>query len=293
MATKKTRTSIATIVVALVIGALVALAGSASGATLGGIPLFAIAVAAAFGIQVLVYIPSVIARTERFFDLTGAVTFTLISIGLFVLSPGADVRSGILAAMVTLWAVRLGSFLFLRIRRSGADDRFDDIKGDPVRFLQVWVIQGAWVSLTASAAWIAMSGTAREPIGWLTIVGVLVWVLGMTIEVIADAQKNAFTADPAHSGRFIASGLWSRSRHPNYFGEIVLWIGVFLVAAPVLSGWQWIAVISPLFVILLLTRVSGIPLLEAKAERKWGGDDDYQAYKRRTPVLLPRLSRSA
>ncbi|MEV7693707.1 DUF1295 domain-containing protein [Microbacterium sp. NPDC089189] len=291
MSTKKTRASVVAIVVALVIGALVALAGSANGATLGGFPLFAIAVAAAFGIQVLVYIPSVIARTERFFDLTGALTFTLISIGLLVLSPAADARSWILAAMVTLWAVRLGSFLFLRIRRSGADDRFDDIKGDPVRFLQVWVIQGAWVSLTASAAWIAMSGSAREPIGWLAIVGVAVWVLGMTIEVVADAQKSAFKADAAHEGRFIASGLWSRSRHPNYFGEIVLWVGVFLVAAPVLSGWQWVAVISPLFVILLLTRVSGIPLLEAKADRKWGGDDDYEAYKQRTPVLLPRLSR--
>lgn len=289
----KTRASIAAIVVALVIGTLVALAGSANGATLGGIPLFALAVAAAFGVQVLVYIPSVIARTERFFDLTGALTFTLISVGLLVLSPAADARSVILAAMVTLWAVRLGSFLFLRIRRSGTDDRFDDIKGDPVRFLQVWAIQGAWVSLTASAAWIAMSGSAREPIGWLAIVGGLVWVLGMTIEIVADAQKSAFKADAANEGRFISSGLWSRSRHPNYFGEIVLWVGVFLVAAPVLSGWQWVAVISPLFVILLLTRVSGIPLLEAKADRKWGGDDDYAAYKKRTPVLLPRLSRAS
>ena len=119
------------------------------------------------------------------------------------------------------------------------------------------------------------------------------WVLGMVVEITADAQKTAFKADPANEGRFIRSGLWARSRHPNYFGEIVIWLGVFLVAAPVLTGWQWVALISPLFVILLLTRVSGIPLLEQKADRTWGGQDDYEAYKKRTPSLIPRLSSPA
>ncbi len=290
---KSSRSSLIAIIVALVIGALVALAGSQGGAALGGIPLFALAVAAAFAIQVIAFIPAVILRTERFFDLTGSLTFLAISVALVLLTPMPDARSWILAAMVILWAARLGSFLAMRVHKAGSDGRFDEIKGSPVRFLQVWVIQGAWVSITAAAAWIAIStnAAARAPIGWLTVVGIVVWLLGMTIEIVADAQKSAFRAEPSNKDEFIRTGLWSRSRHPNYFGEIVIWVGVFLTAAPVLAGWQWVAILSPLFVILLLTRVSGIPLLEARSEKKWGDRADYIEYRENTPSLIPRLTR--
>ena len=292
---KSSRASLIAIIVALVIGALVALAGRQGGATLGSIPLFAIAVAAAYAIQILAFIPAMLLRTERFFDLTGSLTFLAISLALVLLTPMPDARSWILAAMVILWAARLGSFLAMRVHKAGSDGRFDEIKGSPVRFLQVWVIQGAWVSITAAAAWIAIStdAGARAPIGWLTVVGIVVWLLGMTIEIVADAQKSAFRADPANKDEFIRTGLWSRSRHPNYFGEIVIWVGVFLTAAPVLAGWQWVAILSPLFVILLLTRVSGIPLLEARAEKKWGDRADYIEYRENTPALIPRLTRPA
>jgi len=292
---KSSRSSLIAIIVALVIGALVALAGSQGGAAIGGIPLFALAAAAAFAIQVIAFIPAMILRTERFFDLTGSLTFLAISVALVLLTPMPDARSWILAAMVILWAVRLGSFLALRVHKAGSDGRFDEIKGSPVRFLQVWVIQGTWVSITAAAAWIAIStdAAARAPIGWLTVVGIVVWLLGMTIEIVADAQKSAFRADPKNKDEFIRTGLWSRSRHPNYFGEIVIWVGVFLTAAPVLAGWQWVAILSPLFVILLLTRVSGIPLLEARAEKKWGDRADYVEYRESTPSLIPRLTRPA
>lgn len=289
------RSSLIAIVVALAIGALVAIAGSQGGATIGGVPLFALAVAAAFAIQVIAFIPAMLLQTERFFDLTGSLTFFVISAALVLLAPMPDARSWILAAMVMLWAARLGSFLALRVHKAGSDGRFDQIKGSPLRFLQVWVIQGAWVSLTAAAAWIAISADApsRAPIGWLTVVGIVVWALGMVIEIVADAQKSAFRADPRNRDEFIRTGLWSRSRHPNYFGEIVIWVGVFVTAAPVLVGWQWVALLSPLFVILLLTRVSGIPLLEARAEKKWGDRADYVAYRQQTPVLIPKLTRPA
>ncbi|UPL13901.1 DUF1295 domain-containing protein [Microbacterium galbinum] len=291
--TRSSRTSLIAIVAALVIGALVALAGSQNGASVGGIPLFAVAVAAAFVIQILAFIPAFLLRTERFFDLTGSATFFVISVVLVLLTPMPDARSWILAGMVMLWAARLGSFLAMRVHKAGSDGRFDEIKGSPLRFLQVWVIQGAWVSLTAAAAWIAIStdAAARPPLGWLSIVGVVVWALGMVVEIVADAQKSAFRKDPRNRDEFIRTGLWSRSRHPNYFGEIVIWVGVFITAAPVLTGWQWVAVLSPLFVILLLTRVSGIPLLEARAEKKWGDRADYIAYRDSTPVLVPRLTR--
>ena len=285
------RSALITVVVGLVIGALVALAGSQGGATVGGVPVFAIAVAAAFAVQVLVYIPSAIARTERFFDATGSATFILVTVGVVLLSPSPDARSLALAAMVIVWAVRLGSFLFIRIHRSGSDDRFDAIKVNPLSFLRVWIMQGLWVSITAAAAWIAIASGDQRGFDVFAVVGIVVWVVGMLIEVVADAQKTAFTADPANKGRFISTGLWSRSRHPNYFGEILAWIGVAHVAAPVFEGWQWIGLLSPVFVILLLTRVSGVPLLERKADERWGGDADYEAYKTATPVLVPMIVR--
>ncbi len=285
------RSALLTVVVGLVIGALVALAGSQGGATVGGVPVFAIAVAAAFAVQVLVYIPSAIARTERFFDATGSATFILVTVGVVLLSPSPDARSLALAAMVIVWAVRLGSFLFIRIHRSGSDDRFDAIKVNPLSFLRVWIMQGLWVSITAAAAWIAIASGDQRGFDVFAVVGIVVWAVGMMIEVVADVQKTAFKADPANKGRFIRTGLWSRSRHPNYFGEILAWIGVAVVAAPVFEGWQWIGLLSPVFVILLLTRVSGVPLLERKADERWGGDADYEAYKTATPVLVPMIVR--
>lgn len=287
------RSALITVIVGLIIGALVALAGSQEGATVGGFPVFALAVAAAFAVQVLVYIPSAIARTERFFDATGSATFILVTLGVVLLSPSPDARSLALAAMVIIWAVRLGSFLFIRIHRSGSDDRFDDIKVNPLSFLRVWIMQGLWVSITAAAAWIAIATEPADRVSFDVFagVGIALWIIGMLFEVVADLQKNAFKADPANKGRFIRTGLWSRSRHPNYFGEILAWVGVAIVAAPVFEGWQWIGLLSPVFVILLLTRVSGIPLLEKKADKRWGGDADYEAYKTATPVLVPTLGR--
>ncbi len=118
--------------------------------------------------------------------------------------------------------------------------------------------------------------------------GLLVWLLGFSLEVMADRQKTRFRADSENVGKFINVGIWSWSRHPNYFGEIVLWIGVAIIALPALSGWQCLTLISPVFVTILLTHISGVPMLEARADEKWGGRADYEAYKTNTPVLIPR-----
>ncbi|HXF85668.1 MAG TPA: DUF1295 domain-containing protein [Anaerolineales bacterium] len=276
----------------ILIGFLVALAGSQGGATLGGVPIFALVVALAFIIQWLAFLPAYLFQTEKFFDLTGSITYiTVISAALCYTryTVPLDTRSILAAALVSVWAVRLGAFLFSRIRKAGRDDRFDEIKPSFIRFLNVWTIQGLWVTFTASAALVTITSATRKDLDAFAILGALVWVIGFAIEVIADAQKSRFNADPANKGKFIRTGLWSRSRHPNYFGEIVLWTGIAIIALPVLQGWQWVAMISPLFVTLLLTRVSGIPLLEKKADAKWGGQADYEAYKKNTPVLIPRL----
>ena len=275
--------------VLILIGLLVAAAGSQGGSTLGGLPIFGLCVGLAFVIQWLVFIPAFRLQTEKFFDLTGSITYiTVISIAALLSAP-LDARSILLWALGVIWAARLGTFLFRRIRKAGKDDRFDEIKPSFIRFLNVWTIQGLWVTFTMAAALVAVTSMQRKALDGFALAGFLIWVLGFSIEVLADAQKGRFNADPSNKGKFIQSGLWARSRHPNYFGEILLWAGVAIIAMPVLQGWQWIAMISPVFVTLLLTRVSGIPLLENKADKKWGGQADYEAYKKKTPVLIPRL----
>jgi steroid 5-alpha reductase family enzyme len=280
------------IVVAVLVAAGVALAGSQGGVLVGPVPVFALCVGLAFVIQWLAFVPAYLRQTERFYDLTGSATYISLVALAVALGPSADARSIVLLVLVVAWAARLGTYLVRRIHKAGKDDRFDAIKPSFVRFLAAWTIQGLWVSLTLAAALAAITTHVRAPLDAVAYVGVAVWLAGFAIEAVADHQKSLFRADPANRGRFIRDGLWSWSRHPNYFGEIVLWIGVAIIAAPVLRGWQWVTLVSPVFVTVLLTRVSGVPLLERKADATWGGQPDYEAYKARTPVLVLRPPRA-
>ncbi len=286
---KSERNALFALPVVILVGLGVAWAGSQESASVSGIPIFGLAVGLAFLIQWLAFIPAYLLQNERFFDLTGSLTYISVTIIAVLLSPEVDGRSLLLLALVVIWAGRLGSYLFRRIRKAGKDARFDAIKPSFVRFLATWTLQGLWVTFTLAAALAAITTTTREGLGLFALFGFLVWVFGISMEAVADWQKSRFRADPENKGQFIHTGLWARSRHPNYFGEIVLWIGVAIIALPVLRGWQWVTLISPVFVTLLLTRISGVPMLEKRADEKWGGQEDYEAYKARTPVLIPRL----
>ena len=290
--TEQNRNSLIGIVASLLIGALVILAGSSGSTKVGSIAVFAVGGFLAYAINWLVFVPSNRAKTEHYFDLTGSITYLTVTAVALVLSDNLDARAMIVAAMVGVWALRLGSFLFRRVRRDGRDGRFDRIKTDPLRFFMTWTLQGLWVLLTLAAALAIITGTERRQLGWVAITGLVVWIVGFAIEVIADQQKSDFKKDPGNDGRFIKSGLWAWSRHPNYFGEITLWTGIAIIAVPVLSGWRWAMLISPIFVVLLLTRVSGIPMLEVRAEKRWGDEPEYQEYTSRTPVLIPRPPRN-
>lgn len=284
------------IVITLLVAAGITAAGSQGGArvNIAGyyMPVLAICAALSFAINWLIFLPSWLAQTEHFFDLTGSLCFITLALLALNLSPDQDMRAILLTLMVCIWAARLGSFLFLRIRRDGSDGRFDSIKPVFTRFMVTWSIQALWVFVTSVAALTAITSTHRQPLETLAYIGITLWAVGFFIEIVADRQKRSFRADPANEGKFISSGLWAWSRHPNYLGEILLWTGVALVAAPVLGGWQLLSLISPVFVALLLTRVSGIPLLEARSDKRWGDDPGYQRYKLNTPVLLPRPPRS-
>lgn len=283
------RQTIISLIIIPSLATLVALAGAHNGQMIWGVPLFAICVGLAFLLNWLAFIPAYIFQTEKFYDLIGSLTYISVTSFALLFSENQDLRSILLAGLVIVWAVRLGTFLFRRILADGGDDRFDKIKPNFLRFLNVWSIQALWVVFTAAPVFIAISALKSQDIGIFAIIGGLIWLIGFTIEVVADSQKSKFRKNPENKKKFINIGLWSRSRHPNYFGEIVLWVGVMIITFPILQGWQWIALISPIFVIFLLTRVSGIPLLERKADKKWGGQEDYETYKKNTPVLIPKL----
>jgi steroid 5-alpha reductase family enzyme len=279
--------SLAGALLAAVVGVGVAWAGGRGGETVLGIPIFWIVVGGAYLVQWLAFIIAFIQKTEKFYDLTGSLTYITLTTLTVLLIPQIDHRAVLLLVLVVVWAARLGTFLFTRVLKAGKDDRFDEIKVDFGRFLLTWTLQGLWVTFTAAAAWGAITSSVRQPLDWFTVIGLIVWLVGFIFEVLADAQKSAFKAQPENEGQFIKNGLWAWSRHPNYFGEIVVWIGVALIALPVLRGWALLTLISPVWSVIQLTLISGVPMLEKKADQRWGDQADYQAYKQNTPVLFP------
>jgi len=284
---KENSRAIISIMIILLIALGLVLAGSQGGYHVSGVPVYGICVAIAFIIQWLTFIPAYLYRTEKFYDLAGSLTYITVLGLAVVMTPEVDARSYLLAGIISIWAVRLGIFLFLRIRTIGEDRRFREIKKSFPRFLLAWTLQGLWISFSLAAAFAAITSTLKLELELYAAFGTFLWLTGFLIEIIADKQKSNFNAKPGNKGKFIQTGLWAWSRHPNYFGEIVLWVGVAVIAFPVLRGWQWVTLLSPLFIIILLTRISGIPTLEEYADKKWGGQVEYETYKARTSILIP------
>ncbi len=280
--------SLAGIAISVMVGLGVAYAGSQGGAELAGIPVLLLCGVIAFAIQWLFFIPAFIFQTEKYFDLTGSLTFISLAVLMMFLAESPAPLTMLIGCMVVVWAGRLGTFLYRRVRAAGHDRRFRTIKPDFLQFLMTWTIQGLWVFLTLSAGLAAMSSGAPQVAGFYTIIGTVLWVAGFSIEVVADQQKSKFNRQPENAGRFISSGLWARSRHPNYFGEIMLWIGIAVIAFPMLSGWQYVTLVSPVFVFVLLNYISGVRMLEDRANRKWGSDPAYQQYRSSTSALFIR-----
>jgi steroid 5-alpha reductase family enzyme len=264
-------------------------AGSQGGRAYSGVPIFAASAAFIFMLQWLAFIPAYVLQTEVFYDLTGSITYISVVAAALFLSGSYDPGSLLIAACVLIWALRLGTFLFRRILEDGSDGRFDKLKPAPLRFFVVWNLQALWVLVCVGCALAAISSGDGNPVSSLLVLGCVLWVGGFVIEVVADHQKRVFRKRHGRDG-FVQTGLWRLSRHPNYLGEILLWLGIAIMSLPALQGWQHLTLVSPVFVCVLLTRISGVPLLERKADRLWGEDPAYQAYKDRTPVLVPRLA---
>ena len=225
-------------------------------------------------------------RTDVVTDLSYSLTFALLAVVLPFTGARAPVQL-VASLLVLLWAVRLGAYLFRRILRTKVDHRFDGMRDEPLRFARFWLLQAVAVAVIMLPVSYLLDRSDAPGFGAWAIAGTAVWLAGLLIETVADAQKSAFRAKDENRGRFIASGLWRYSRHPNYFGEMLVWWGLLAYAVPFLDGAAFAVVAGPVFITLLLLFVSGIPPLERSADAKYVADPAYRDYKRRTSILVP------
>ena len=250
------------------------------------------AVLLAYVIHWIAYIPAYMFQTEKFYDLTGSVTY--LSVVWFVFlstykSISLNFGNLILVLLISIWTIRLGLFLFMRIHKAGEDKRFRSIKTSASQFFMTFTLSGLWVTLCSMCALVAISSPEGLVMNALTYIGIILFIIGFGIEIIADNQKTAFRSIEANKDSFITSGLWSKSRHPNYFGEVLLWFAIAVISFSSLEGLQLITLISPVFTYILLVYVSGVRKLEDMNDKKWADDEQYKSYKKNTPMLIPKL----
>ena len=246
----------------------------------------------AFVIQWIAFIPAFALKTEKFYDLTGSLTYLSIFIYCLIATQSIEnlnFSNLIVSGAIMIWAIRLGSFLFMRISRDGKDERFNLIKTSFSRFFMTWTLQGMWVFICSSAALVAITSPTGVIVNNIFILGLALFILGFAVEVIADNQKSAFRSKEENKDSFINEGLWARSRHPNYFGEITLWTGITVMAIPTFEGMNYLALFSPIFTYLLLNYVSGVRMVEYRGNKKWGHLDAYKKYNEETPKLIPKI----
>ncbi|XP_062117998.1 uncharacterized protein LOC133831643 isoform X2 [Humulus lupulus] len=239
------------------------------------------------GYQLLFFIVTALLKIDKVTDFAGSTNFVILAILTLVVRGSWHFRQVVLSSLVVVWGLRLGLFLLLRILQWGEDRRFDEMRQNLGKLAVFWIFQAVWV-WTVSLPVTVVNASNREPsFQPADIIGWIIWSIGFSIEASADQQKLQFKNDPGNRGRWCNAGLWKYSRHPNYFGEIFLWWGIFVASTPVLDGAEWLVIIGPIFLTLLLLFISGIPLLEESSDKKFGNVAGYAMYKKTTSPLIP------
>ncbi len=268
---------------------LLSFLGSNVGSTIQSINSFTFLLLLSVIIQVIFFIPSFILKTEKLYDLIGSTTYIIVITIAYLSVDSKTATDTFLFLFVVLWGIRLGTYLFRRIQRDSEDVRFEKAKRNFFWFLQYWMGQALWVSITSCAAVISILNTESNTLDINGIIGILIWLIGFIFEVVADFQKNRFKKTENTNDKFISDGVWSISRHPNYFGEITLWIGIYIISFTSFTGYEYLSIVSPIFVYILLTRMSGINMLEKIADERYGNLNSYIEYKNNTPILIPNI----
>ncbi|KAF8037819.1 hypothetical protein BT93_B0611 [Corymbia citriodora subsp. variegata] len=239
--------------------------------------------------QLLFFVVTALLKFDKVTDFAGSTNFVIIALLTLILKGTWHFRQVVLTTFVVIWGLRLGLFLLMRILKWGEDRRFDEMRSNFGKLTIFWIFQAVWVWTVSLPVTVVNASNRDPPLQAQDIVGWIMWFLGFLVEAVADQQKLNFKNSPENRGKWCNSGLWSYSRHPNYFGEILLWWGIFVASTPVLEGSEWLVIFGPVFLTLLLLFLSGIPLLEESADKKYGNVASYRTYKRTTSplILLP------
>lgn len=235
----------------------------------------------------VLFIVAVMRSDNSIADIAWGMGFVIVAVYSVIQSGEVDLRKMIVVLLVLLWGLRLSAHIFMRNQAHGEDFRYrkwrETWKYFLLRsYLQIFILQGFMMLIISTPLWIISFSKGGLPGLWDTL-GLMVFGAGFLIEIIADAQLTAFKKDPANKGKLITSGLWAVSRHPNYFGEALVWWGISFYALSLPGG--WIGLISPITITLLLRFVSGVPLLEKKYENH----PDWADYKAKTAPFVPYL----
>lgn len=239
------------------------------------------------GYQLIFFIITALLKFDKVTDFAGTTNFILLAITTIFLKGAWHLRQIVLTLLVIVWGLRLGSFLLLRILQWGEDRRLDKMRNNLTRLVVFWTLQGIWVWTVSLPLTVVNASDINPPLKFQDVIGWVMWLVGMIIEAIADYQKLAFKKSQANKGKWCNIGLWKYSRHPNYFGEILLWWGIFVASTPVLEGAEWLVIFGPAFVTFLLLFISGMPILEASADKRFGAVKEYRTYKSTTSLLIP------
>ena len=237
-------------------------------------------------IQLLFFVYAAVNKTDKVTDLSYGLSFILIAL-FFLARSSFQLIQITLFLMILTWGLRLVSYLLTRILKIKADSRFDEIREDFFKFASFWLIQAVTVWVIMLPSVFILQSTESLNLSLLTGAGFFVWLVGLTIETFADKQKFEFKNKKENKGKWIQSGLWKYSRHPNYFGEMLCWWGIYIFALPFLSGWSYLTIVSPLFISFMLLFVSGVPPLEKRYDERYKDNEEYQKYKKNTSLIIP------
>jgi len=239
-----------------------------------------------FGYMNLWYVVSLLQKRNDVADVAWGPGFALLAWTSLFLSPDSGTRGLVVAILVSIWGFRLAWHIHSRNRDKPEDYRYHAWRLEWGKwffvrsYFQVYILQGFLLLVIATPIMIANRYAGPDMSFW-DVAGVAVWLVGFYFEVVGDAQLTRFIKDPANRGKLMTSGLWAYSRHPNYFGEVTLWWGLWLITLPVQYG--WLGAIGPIVISLLILKVSGIPMLEKKMAEK----PEFEHYKRTVSAFIP------
>lgn len=233
----------------------------------------------------LVFVLALIVKDNSIVDIFWGLGFILVAIYSFIQDTEPDLRKWIVTFLVALWGIRLAVHVFVRNRGRGEDFRYlhwrKTWKFFVLRsYFQIFLLQGLFMFIIASPVYY-VNFYSMEPLGFYDTLGLVVFGIGFLFEAVSDYQLADFKKNPANKGKIITTGLWEMCRHPNYFGEALVWWGFGFYALSLPNGWM--TLISPVVITLLLRFVSGVPMLE----KKYSGRPDWEDYKRRTAAFVP------